>query len=222
MNKLTQFFLSRIFALTLSAACLPVTAMAGAFDDFFKAAAMDQADEIRSLLARGLDPNLVEEHRGETGLIVALREGSMKVFDVLVNARDINLEAKAKNGNNALMIAAYKGNQAAVETLLAKGAQINQPDWTALHYAAASGNNEIVQLLLNKGADINAVSPNKTTPIMMAAGEGHFQTVQLLLDRGANAKLKNDVGMNATDFAKKLERKDIIDRLTSHLARTGK
>ncbi len=222
MNKSIHFLFYRICAVALAAACLPLSATAGAYEDYFNAARMDHADEMSSLLERGLDPNLTEEDRGENGLIVALREGSMKVFNVLVNARNIDLEAKARNGNNALMIAAYKGNQTAVETLLAKGAEINRPNWTALHYAAASGSNAIVEVLLNKGANINAVSPNNTTPVMIAAGEGHDQTVKLLLDRGADAALKNDLGMNALDFAVKIERRDIIENLTTHLKKLGK
>lgn len=222
MNKSIHFLSYKICAFILTAACLPLPAMAGAYDDFFKSAQMDNVDEMSSLLKSGIDPNMVEEHRGETGLIVALREDSMRVFNLLVNAPNINLEAKASNGNNALMMAAFKGNQAAVETLLAKGAAINRPHWSPLHYAAASGSNEIVQLLLNRGANINAVAPNNTTPVMIAAGEGYFQTVKLLLDRGADATLKNDLGMTALDFAEKTGRKDIVDGLTYSLRKSGK
>ena len=210
----------------LVAACLPA-GDAGAFDDFFTAAKTDNADEISALLRRGLDPNLVDEDRGDTGLIIAVREGSMRVFNVLVNARNIELDAKAKNGDNALMVAAFKGNRAAVETLLAKGAEVNRPNWTALHYAAASGSNDIVQLLLKKGADINAMSPNKTTPLMMAAGEGHIMTVKLLLDNGADLTPRKEQGMSALDFAVRNNHKDIAEGLTWRLkraeeARSGK
>lgn len=201
---------------------LPLTASAGAYDDFFKAVKMDSANGVASLLKRGLDPNLIEPERGDTGLILALREGSMKVFDVLINARDTDIEIKARNGDTALMIAAYKGNRPAVDVLVAKGAQINRPGWTALHYAAAGGHNEIVKLLLDKSAYIDAESPNRTTPIMMAAWGGHIYTVKLLLDEGADATLKNDLGMTAIDFAKKIGRQDIAEGLTYQLKKAGK
>lgn len=213
-----RFFLGGILLLQLAIAGLSLPAIASDVEDFFKAAEMDNASEIRSLLQKGLSPNIQEKYRGNTGLITALHEGSMKVFDVLLNAPGIDLEATANNGNNALMIAAYKGNKQAVEMLLAKGAAINRPNWTPLHYAAASGSNDIVVLLLERGADINAASPNNTTPLMMAAGEGYDATVKLLLAKGANATLRNDVNMNATDFALKIDRKDIVESLTYHLA----
>ena len=201
---------------------VPLSASAGAYEDFFQAAKMDDPNRIVALLKRGLDPNLIEPERGDTGLILALREGSMKVFNVLINARGTDIEIKARNGDTALMIAAYKGNKPAVDALLAKGAQVNRPGWTALHYAAASGNNEIVQLLIDKYAYIDAASPNNTTPIMMAARGGHILTVKLLLDEGADAMLKNDVGMTAIDFAKSVDRQDIAEGLTYRLKKAGK
>lgn len=222
MQKSMHFFLQRLRLVVLMAACLPLAATGGAFDDFFSAARSDNADQVSALLGRGLDPNLIEEERGDTGLIIAVREGSMRVFDVLVNARNIDLDAKARNGDNALMIAAIKGNRAAAEKLVAKGAQVNRADWTPLHYAATSGNNDIAQLLIRKGADLNATSPNKTTPLMMAAGEGHIMTVKLLLDSGAELTRKNELGMSALDFAARNGHKDIVEGLTYRLKRAGK
>jgi len=197
-------------------------ALAGAYVDFFRAVKIDNAPQIQSLLARGLDPNLVEDERGDTGLILALRENSMAVFTLLLNARNVDLEARANNGDSALMIACFTGNRPAVEALLEKGAEVNRPGWAPLHYAAAIGNNEIVRILLEKSAYIDAESPNKTTPLMMAARGGHILTVKLLLDEGADATLKNELGMNAIDFAAKYEFRDIADGLTSRLKKAGK
>lgn len=197
-------------------------ARAGAYDDFFRAVKIDDAKTVASLLARGLDPNLIEAERGETGLMIALREGSMKVFDVLLRSQQLDPEVKAFNGDNALMIAAFKGNLRAVEALIERGAEINKTGWTPLHYAAFVGKNDIVKLLLDHSAYIDAESPNKTTPIMMAARAGHIYTVKLLLDEGADATLKNDVGMTAIDFANKYEFEEIAEGLTHRLRKEGK
>ncbi len=200
----------------------PSLTFGGAYEDFFRAVKIDDAGTIRALLARGLDPNLIDEERGDTGLILALRESSMKVFGVLLSVPEIDIEAKARNGDTALMIACFNGNKPAVDALLAKGAEVNRPGWTPLHYAAANGHNDIVKILLDKSAYIDAESPNKTTPIMMAARGGHIYTVKLLLDEGADAMLKNDLGMTAIDFAKKHEFKDIVEGLTYRLRKAGK
>lgn len=206
--------------IVLSAAALPV--LAGAYDDFFKAVKIDDAGAVSALLERGFDPNVTEPERNDTGLILALRESSTKVFEVLLNTKDIDLEAKSRNGDSALMIATFKGNRAAVDALIAKGAEVNRPGWTALHYAASTGNDDIVKLLLDNAAYIDAESPNGTTPIMMAARSGHIYTVKLLLDEGADATLKNALGMTAIDLAERNDHRDIAEGLRHRLIKAGK
>jgi len=202
--------------------CLPELAFGGAYDDWFKAIKLDLDDQVRTLLRRGIDPNTVEEARGDTALTLAAREGSTRVFNVLLQNKEVKLDARSRNGETALMLAAYKGNLAAVRALLDKGAEPNQTGWTALHYAATVGNNDIVQLLLDRAAYIDAESPNQTTPIMMAARGGHILTVKLLLDEGADATLKNGANMTAIDFAREGGFKDIVEGLTYRLKKAGK
>lgn len=211
-----------LLAASALVASLPGVALAGAYDDYFTAVKLDNVKLVRSLLQRGFDPNTVEEERGETGLMIAVREDANKVFELLLNTKDVNLDARARNGDSALMIAAYKGKYDAVKTLLDKGAEPNQTGWAALHYAAAIGNNPIVQLLLDHSAYIDAESPNQTTPIMMAARGGHILTVKLLLDEGADLTLKNGAGMTALDFARTGGFKDIVEGLTYRLKKAGK
>ncbi len=216
-----RLFLQLLMALSLFAS-LTMQAQAGAYEDFFKAVKLDDAATVSALLQRGFDPNTVEAERGDSGLILALREKSMKVFVALMNARGVSIDQRANNGDTALMIAAYTANKPAVEALLAKDATVNQDGWTALHYAATIGDNDIVKLLLDKSAELDAPSPNKTTPIMMAARGGHIYTVKALLDAGADASLKNDVGMTAIDFAQQGGHNDIVEGLTYRLKKAGK
>lgn len=204
--------LDRAVSAVLSTTLMPVLVLmlivvapvhAGSYDDFFKALELDLAPVVQSLLERGIDPDTVEARRGDPALIFAIRNGSPKALAVLLNARRLNLEARAPNGDTALMVAAYTGNREAVMALLDKGAEPNRPGWTALHYAASVGNVEIVRILLEKSAYIDAEAPNKTTPLMMAARGGHTDTVKLLIEEGADASLRNTLGMTAADFARK-------------------
>lgn len=221
-SLVTRRTVLRIASAALMLSVMPSLAFSSSYDDFFKAAKLDDVRTMESLLKRGFDPNTIEPERGDTGLILALREKSMGVVTVLLDSPRINLEARTGNGDNALMIAAFTANKPAVELLLGKGALVNRSGWTPLHYAAASGEPSIAQMLLDRSAVVDALSPNKTTPVMMAARSGNIMMVKVLLDAGADASLKNDQGMTAIDFAREANAKDIVDGLTFRLKRAGK
>ena len=206
-------FAFRFFLCFLLMWCCMTTSHAGSLEDRFIAVKNDQPGKVRDLLRRGFDPNTAEPERGDTGLILAMRENAMDVMEVLLADRRTRIDAEARNGDNALMIACYNGNEKAVKALLDKGAKVNKNGWAPLHYAAANGNNRIVQMLLDKDAFIDAVSPNATTPIMMAARGGHIYTVKLLHDNGADATLKNQRGYTAMDFARENKNTDIAKGL---------
>ena len=216
MTKFFAFFKTASRAIVLVLALLSLfsaTVKAGSFDDWFIAAKNDQPGKIRELLRQGFDPNAIEPKRGDTGLILAMRENALEVMAVLLADRRTKIDAEAFNGDNALMIACYNGNEKAVKALLEKGARVNKNGWTPLHYAAASGNNSIVTMLLAKDAFVNAASPNATTPVMMAARGGHIYTVKLLYDNGADIKIKNQLGYSAIDFDLENKNTDIVKGL---------
>jgi hypothetical protein len=68
-------------------------------------------------------------------------------------------------------------------------------------------------LLLDRGAPIDAKSPNGSTPLMMAARYGAEASVDLLLARGADAKRRNDLNLDAADFARQGGRDFLVERL---------
>lgn len=206
MRKLARFCLCLLAATVFS------VAQADSFNDFFRAVRSDNASGVESLLRRGFDPNTRDE-RGLTGLLIALREPSPRVIQVLLASPQTNVELRNGNDESPLMLAAIKGQMDLVKQLIARDADINKPGWTALHYAASSGQVEIMKLLLEKHAFIDAQSPNGTTPLMMAAMYGSPESVRLLLDEGADASMKNQQNMSAIDFAAQGRRPDAIEML---------
>ncbi|MYM67365.1 ankyrin repeat domain-containing protein [Pseudoduganella sp. FT55W] len=190
--------------------------------DFFRAAQLDGASRVATALLRGVSPN-ARDSSGETGLIVAMRYESLKVARLLLDQPGIDLEAKAPNGNTALMMAAFRKNKEAVMLLLKRGAQVNQKGWTALHYAAAAGSVEITTILLDKYAYIDAESPSGMTPLMIAAREGQEEVVALLLEQGADATLKDGgFHLTAAEFAIKADKPWIAKTINTFLANKQK
>lgn len=186
---------------------------------FFRSVQLDDAGTVSKLLASdAVSPNAVDPISGETGLILALREGASRVAEVLLAHPAIKLELNAPNGNTALMMAAFKHNTPAVRALLARGAIVNRPGWTALHFSAASGDDDITRILLEHHAYIDAEAPAKFTPLMIAAREGHESTVRLLLEEGADASLKNTESLTAAQIAARAEKPLVAAAIAAHLA----
>lgn len=176
------------------------SAMSGSYDDFFVAIKRDDTDTIRALLQRGFDPN-TRNPDGAHGLALAIREPSPKVAALLIDLRQIDPEARNQHDESLLMLASLEGHLRLCEQLIAKGADVNKPGWTPLHYASTRGQVEIINLLLEHHAYIDSASPNGSTPLMMAALYGTPTAVKVLLEAGADPLLKNDQGLTAIDFA---------------------
>ena len=199
-------------ALYLSVLISFSSANAGAYDDFFKAVIRDDATWLRSLLAQGVDPNS-RDPKGYPALSVALRRESPQAFATLLAHPGTDVNALNAAGESPLMLAAITGDMVSTRQLLARGAQVDKPGWTPLHYAASGPSTPLVELLLARGAVLDAESPNGTTPLMLAAQAGPEATVDLLLRRGADPKRRNQRGLQAVDFARMGDRDWLADRL---------
>ena len=216
MNNYRRFFVQSTAALLLASA--GQWAQAGAYTDFFRAVNIDDAGAVRSLLAKGFDPNAVDD-KGNSALYLALRYKSLKVAQVLIDDPHIRLNQLNPSNENALMIACLQGDLGIVKMMVDKGAEINKPGWTPLSYAATRGRTEIVKYLLDHSAYIDAAAPNGSTPLMMAAYFGYDSTVKLLLDEGADPNLKNAMGYTALTLATNMHHKDIADMIAKAMGK---
>ena len=199
-------------------ACAPLVAQADPQTDFFRAVKVDDERALQRLVEGGIDPNLAEPSRGENGLLIAIREDSMRVFDILLRHPRTQVDQPAMNGNTALMMAALKGNRQAARALLQRGAAVNRPGWTPLHYAAASGDVHIATLLIEHKAELDSRAPTGATPLIMAAQEGKEEIVRLLLARGANPFLLDNYRRTALRVAELMDRREISQLLAAHMA----
>ena len=196
--------------------CVALLAVAPALhaallDDFLAAVANDRSDDVRAMLARGVDPNVVDAN-GDPALAIAARAGNVKVIDALLAGKAAP-DTRNRFGDTPLMLAALNGRLDAAKALRAAGANLNPRGWTPLSYAATGGHDEMVTWLLAEGAEIDAPSANGTTPLMMATREGRFATAELLIGRGANVNARNENNVSALDFARRNNDKRLAERL---------
>ena len=204
-------FLGTALALGGFFAALPATGAQPAPDDFVVAVVNDRVEEVKRMLAAGADPDMLNSN-GDPVLVIAVREGSTASVDLLLTTR-VNVNAKTKFGDSAMMVAAISGRLDLARKLRARGAEINTSGWTPLIYAATGGKDDVARYLLAEGADINAASPNGTTALIMAAREGRVSTVDLLIAQGADVNRRNQSGQSALDFARKAKEPAMVERL---------
>jgi len=181
------------------------------YEDLIVAVANDRADEVKRLIARGMDASSVDSN-GDPLLFTAARSGYRATVEVLLAAK-AKVNAKNRVGDTPLMGAALNGHLDIVRKLRAQGADLDSRGWTPLIYAATGGHDDVVTYLLDQGANINAQSPNGTTALMMAVREARASTFDLLLRRGADVNHRNENGVSALDWAKRGNETAMVEKL---------
>ncbi len=191
-----------ITALALLAASAAGAAGAAPIDDFVIAAEMNDGRAVLGLLLKGIDPNQADS-RGRKALFIALREDSLRALDSLLASPLTHVDEPNAQGETPLMIAAIRGSLPAAQALVKRGASVNRPGWTPLHYACSGPDNGVAAFLIEQGAELNARSENGTTPLMMAARYGNSDLVPLLIKAGAEPRAANEQELTAADFAQR-------------------
>ncbi|MCA9718203.1 MAG: ankyrin repeat domain-containing protein [Myxococcales bacterium] len=170
-------------------------------EEWFRALLDPDARRRLELGARLLEP----AHRGDADAVLAL----------LDEARDPNLADVM--GRTALSVAAFAGQEALVQTLLAReGVDVNQANLqrrAPLAQAADQGHAAIVTRLLAAGADPDARDLNEQTALMLAAWQDHVATVRALLAAGAAVELRDRAGSSALSLAATQDVPEVITAL---------
>jgi uncharacterized protein len=133
--------------------------------------------------------------------MAAARGGQVGVVKLFLE-KGVDVNARNKRRETALIVAAARGHADVVKLLLDNGANINAKDESgrcALKHAVwLQGHAEVVKVLLDRGADVNA---GNRTVLIHAAQRGHFEIVKLLLERGADVNAMNSRGQTALSLA---------------------
>jgi ankyrin repeat protein len=117
------------------------------------------------------------------------------------------------------MVAALKGEPEVALALIERGAVVNPPGWTPLHYAAAGNSLPALQLLLKHGATVDARAPNSRTPLMLAVLHASEEVIDALLEAGADPQAQERNELTAADLAQRAGRERLALRLAALPAR---
>ncbi len=164
------------------------------------------------LIERGATVNLFEA--AAAGKIDRLRD--------LLDEQHGGVNDFSPDGFQTLGLAAFFGQDAAAELLLARGAEVNTPSRNRmsvcpLHSAVAARRLRIASLLIEHGADVNAVQSDGFTPLMGAAQNGQTEMIELLLARGARADVARANGQTALDLARESGHAAAVEWIQRHV-----
>lgn len=170
-------------------------------------------DEMKALLAKGVDPN-TRDDAGRTALTrAALGREGLSVW--VTSGSDYKAIPPSLSASRYID---RDPNLAVMKLLLEKGANPNARDAAGLPilvWSAYQNHSDEVTLLLAHGADPNLRDQYGNTALVLAALYNQADEVKLLLAKGADPKLKTRDGKTALDYAREAKAADVIPLLAS-------
>lgn len=175
------------------------------------AAGAGKAEAVSMLLRHGAKAD-VRSGTKETALMLAARSGNAPTLRALIDAGGIGVDETDADGRTALMHAAAAGWGEGVRMLVAAGAAVNAKDVvgrTPLSHAVSQANGiEAATVLIAAWCDVNLADAQGVTPLMHASDSGDTASVFALLNAGADAKVVDQQGRLASDWASSREGTD--------------
>ena len=148
------------------------------------------------------------------------RRGNLDAIREAVQA-GTNIDTKDEFGSTALQNAIAQKQLAAVDLLLALGADVAVQDRdgsTALHWAIEHDLPKVLESLLQKCPEAVSISDKHgNEPLWTAAfrARGQYEIVSLLLKYGANTQHRNNVNLTPLDIPKRKGEAALLQLLES-------
>ncbi|KAF3620311.1 Ankyrin repeat-containing protein [Capsicum annuum] len=157
---------------------------------------------------------------GETALYVAAEYGYYQLVKDMIHYYDLVAAGiKARNGYDALHIAAKQGDLDMVKVLMEAHPElamtVDISNTTALHTAANQGHIEVVNYLLEAESSLVTIAKsNGKTALHSAARNGHLQVLKALLSKESRIATRMDKkGQTALHMAVKGQNLEVVEEL---------
>ncbi len=163
------------------------------------------AQEVKSLLDDGADPNQQLPEGLNSPLWWAVANGDSEIFEALMTAQ-ASVDFKSDVGVTPLMLASARGDISFVRALVSEGAQVNAQDIVSTAaFSVSVRTGEI------------SWPGQRLTPLMLAANFGYRDVVEMLLQAGADASRRNAAGQTAAEMALSRKYRDVHDLILGTL-----
>lgn len=169
---------------------------------------------VELLLNNGANPNYILPDTGETPLIIASRNGSDKIVELLID--DVaNINAKDLGDMTALDWAVISKHWSSAKILINKGALVSDGDKSSrpMVMALISEEFDIADMLISKGENVNSLAYNRMPLIIWCAKNNNYEAVKYLINKGAEINKRDASGQNALDYAISNKDQSMIDIL---------
>ncbi|KAM3131429.1 hypothetical protein pb186bvf_016501 [Paramecium bursaria] len=146
---------------------------------------------LQMLYEHGANFNFKDNLR-QTILFFICRDGRTRIFDYLLQkGNNLNINDQDSNGQ------------------------------TPLFYASRDNRIEIIRKMIEHNVDLNHVDTLYCqTALFYSAKEGHVEVCKLLLEHGCKPNHQDSLKKTAIFYARKFNRKEVIDVITNYLQRT--
>jgi ankyrin repeat protein len=163
---------------------------------FLSAVSANNEEAVNLFIQAGMKLDAKNE-QGKSALILASEKGYANILSRLLQSDAGLLRHTDAGGNSALMAAALKGQEAVVQLLIERGADVNymvpsregaasalQAALDAADFKEAHLN--IIRRLLSHGADVKGRNSAGRSPLLFAADHGRLEAAGLLIEKGAD------------------------------------
>uniref|UniRef100_S4RLP8 Ankyrin repeat and SOCS box containing 2a, tandem duplicate 1 n=1 Tax=Petromyzon marinus TaxID=7757 RepID=S4RLP8_PETMA len=166
-------------------------------DPVWEAVSADDGTALTRLRRSGAELRAATPH-GWMAVHEAAYHDKPCCLGILLQAHPDTVDARSKQNETPLYLAAYRGHVACVRILLAENATVDacrHVKETPLYKACEINNSEVASLLIARRADVNYRNIYGNMPLHEATSKGNLELVKLLVAYGAKLQFKNKFGI---------------------------
>jgi len=188
-------------------------------DEFIRRINAGIVHEVQEMLRSNRHLANISDPRGDTALILAIREGTERVIELIMEYGADPNKASRSDGTTPLMTAASNSRTRIMRLLFQNGANnvnaINRQKWTALMFAVSNNrNSDIVKLLIENGASVNMQNDHQETALLIATQFRKKSIVKLLVEAGADPNIADFRDETPLITAREMGDRKMVELLT--------